>query len=81
MVTQIGKTAFSTLFGDNINKVPRDLSEVGPEQKQYRSSVTLSGRVENWDFSNVNPNRQYNPNTNTSTLTIKHSIDAIGPMK
>ena len=76
---EIGKTAFSTLFGDNINKVPRDLSEVGPEQKQYRSSVTLSGRVENWDFSNVNPNRQYNPNTNTSTLTIKHSIDAIGP--
>ena len=38
-------TAFITLINDNINKVPRDLSEVGPEQKQYRSSVQLFGRV------------------------------------
>ena len=36
---EINQTAFSTLFGDNINKIPRDLSEVGPDQKQYRSSV------------------------------------------
>ena len=40
-------TAFTPLFGDNINKVPRDLSEVGPEQKQFRSSVRLYGRVNN----------------------------------
>ena len=38
---ELGETAFSTLYGDNINKIPRDLSEVGPEQKQYRSSVKL----------------------------------------
>jgi hypothetical protein len=38
-------TAFIVLINDNINKVPRDLSEVGPEQKQYRSSVQLFGRV------------------------------------
>lgn len=36
---------FITLISDNINKVPRDLSEVGPDQKQYRSSVRLYGRV------------------------------------
>ena len=37
--------AHITLIGDNINKVPRDLTEVGPEQRQYRSDVKLFGRV------------------------------------
>ena len=36
------------LIGDNINKIPRDLTEVGPDQQQYRSSSTrLYVRVEN----------------------------------
>jgi len=35
------------LINDNINKVPRDLSEVGPLDKTYRSSVQLFGRVVN----------------------------------
>jgi len=35
------------LLNDNINKVPRDLVEVGPDQKQYRSSAELWGRVQN----------------------------------
>jgi hypothetical protein len=43
--TEIGETANIVLYNDNINKVPRDLKEVGPDQKQYRSSVTLYGRV------------------------------------
>ncbi len=38
-------TAHTVLFNDNINKIPRDLAEVGPDQKQYRSSVILYGRV------------------------------------
>ena len=42
---EVGQTAFITLLNDNINKVPRDLSEVGPEQKTFRSSVNLFGRV------------------------------------
>ena len=42
-----GKTANIILLNDNINKIPRDLSEVGPDQKQFRSSVQLFGRVEN----------------------------------
>jgi len=37
--------SYITLINDNINKVPRDLAEVGPDQKQYRSSVKLFGRV------------------------------------
>jgi len=37
--------AYITLIGDNINKVPRNLTEVGPEQRQYGSSIQLYGRV------------------------------------
>ena len=72
---EVNKTAFTTLFGDNINKIPRDLSEVGPEQKQYRSSVKLSGRVTNI-LKNETPfvdlNKQFFPGITT------HSVDAIG---
>ena len=72
---EVGETSFSTLFGDNINKIPRDLSEVGPEQKQYRSSIKLSGRVENILLNQtpwVNLNKQFYPGIKT------HDIDAIG---
>jgi hypothetical protein len=53
-------TSFVTLLNDNINKVPRDLSEVGPQDKTFRSSVRLFGRVENTNrsFSNIG-NEQY----------------------
>ncbi len=44
---EIGITSHTVLINDNINKVPRDLTEVGPDQKQFRSSVQLFGRVEN----------------------------------
>ena len=44
---EIGITSHAVLINDNINKVPRDLTEVGPDQKQFRSSVQLFGRVEN----------------------------------
>jgi hypothetical protein len=60
-------TAHFVSINDNINKIPRDLSEVGPNQRQYRSSVEIWGRVEN---ALINPlsvstayttNRQYYP--------------------
>ena len=40
-------TSFITLMNDNINKVPRDLTQVGPQDKTFRSSVKLFGRVMN----------------------------------
>lgn len=43
-------TAFITLFSDNINKVPRDLKEVGPQQLQFSSSADLYLRVSNSSF-------------------------------
>ena len=42
-----GQTSHLVLTSDNINKIPRDLNEVGPTQDQFRSSVKLYGRVEN----------------------------------
>ena len=48
LASQQNKIATAALISDNINKVPRDLSEVGPDQKQYRSSsVKLYLRVNN----------------------------------
>ena len=64
--------SFIPLSNDNINKVPRDLSEVGPTQKQFRSSIRLFGRVENNDIQYSNTgNKQYYPGKksfNVSTI-------------
>jgi len=56
---EINKTSHTVLINDNINKVPRDLNEVGPDQKQFRSSVRLFGRVENTNLTGT----QYVSNT------------------
>jgi hypothetical protein len=39
------KSSFFSLVNDNINKVPKDLTNVGPEEKEFRSSVKLFPRV------------------------------------
>jgi len=76
-----GREAHIVLSNDNINKIPRDLIEVGPDQQQFRSSVKLFGRVENYkvdmtgsgsDSSNMN--KQYQPNILGDTVVV------IGPM-
>lgn len=46
-ISQQRSTSHIVLFSDNINKVPRDLQEVGPTQELYRSSERLYGRVNN----------------------------------
>ena len=69
--------SFITLLNDNINKIPRDLSEIGPQDKQFRSSVVLFGRVENTDraFSNIG-NQQYFPGRKSfTTNTIEDLFD------
>ncbi len=72
---ELGSTSHVVLINDNINKVPRDLSEVGPDQKQFRSSVQLFGRVQNSaeNITTVNygkQSKQYYPGQNTDTATI-----------
>ena len=79
---EIGKTSHVVLINDNINKVPRDLSEVGPEQRQFRSSVQLFGRVENTNII-IDPtnnlgaaNTQYYPERSSDTVsTISTVVD------
>jgi hypothetical protein len=72
-------TAFITLFSDNINKVPRDLKEVGPQQLQFSSSVNLFARVTNTTFnSSLSTTKQYQPSTSPDTVTLIGTRDDIG---
>ena len=76
---EIGNTSHTVLINDNINKVPRDLNEVGPEQKQFRSSVQLFGRVQNTSdiIIDTNPgasSTQYYPDTNSDTVSTISTI-------
>ena len=74
---EIGKTSHTVLINDNINKVPRDLSEVGPQQRQFRSSVQLFGRVENTDTtaSTQDYNTQYYPGIKSDTVSVISTMD------
>jgi hypothetical protein len=80
---EVGKTSHIALISDNINKVPRDLAEVGPDQEQFRSSVKLYGRVENSDvevsetLTNIgDSNLQYYPDrTFDFASTVATNID------
>jgi hypothetical protein len=77
---ETNKVAHIVLINDNINKIPRDLVEVGPDQKLYRSSVQLFGRVENTmilDFPSSSPNNaQYFPSKKADTaIAIASSAD------
>lgn len=74
-VGEVNKTAHIVLINDNINKVPRDLSEVGPDQKQYRSSVQLYGRVENTADTSVTITGN-TPPYNSKTTKITYDIIA-----
>jgi len=57
--------SYISLLNDNINKIPRDLSEVGPQDKTFRSSVELFGRVENHNGDNS----QFFPGRNSFTTS------------
>ena len=79
-------TAHTVLFNDNINKIPRDLAEVGPDQKQYRSSVTLYGRVTNGMVGSAGAgtpfNSQYYPRLSYEGINaISHTSTAIASAK
>ena len=87
-----GRIAFASLFGDNINKVPRDLNEVGPTQNEFSSSVVLIGRVNNPNINNLNKgalapggpfyyeNRTYPWNCQYYPGRLKDEAVTIGPV-
>ena len=61
---EVENTSHIVLFNDNINKVPRDLAEVGPTQKEFPSSVRMFGRVNSVLLTNQNwvtPTAQFYP--------------------
>ena len=76
---EVGQTSHAVLINDNINKVPRDLTEVGPDQKQFRSSIQLFGRVQNVIPTNPitsgETNVQYYPGTSTDTVTVISTLN------
>jgi hypothetical protein len=78
---EIGNTSHAVLINDNINKVPRDLSQVGPQQKQFRSSVQLYGRVQNTSIE-IDPttdlgssNEQYYPGRSSDTVSTISTLN------
>jgi len=70
-IDETNETANIILLNDNINKIPRDLEEVGPDQKQFSSSVQLFGRVENTPTSNV----QFFPTNFSDTVVNIETTD------
>jgi len=80
LTKELGKTSHAVLINDNINKIPRDLSEVGPQQKQFRSSVEIFGRVENnVNVSSLEPNISknvaYYPGIKPDTVSIISTLN------
>ena len=75
---ELGETAFVTLISDNINKVPRNLQDVGPLQNQFTSDIKLFGRVTNTVNSTSNP-KYYN--TQFDPLSSPDSVNLVGTVK
>ncbi len=80
LVKELGKTSHTVLINDNINKIPRDLNEVGPQQKQFRSSVEVFGRVENnasvsATYPNISKNLPYYPGIKPDTVSIISTLN------
>ena len=55
------------LIGDNINKIPRELQDVGPEQREFASDVDVYGRV---DSNSWGSSTQYYPNRIADTVSL-----------
>ena len=77
---EVNETAHVVLIGDNVNKVPRDLKEVGPTQTEFNSSVSLFGRVTNSN-DGAKKNEQYYPSpTPDSVVLISDQKTLFGPI-
>ena len=63
-----------SLYSDNINKIPKDLLDVGPSQTNYRSDTKLSLRVENTSTSS----KQYYPGTDIEDVVLLSELTDLG---
>ena len=77
---ELDETAFCVLVHDNINKVPRDLSDIAAQDVQYNSGVTWFGRVQNNGVASVF-NTQYVPTTNPDSVSLLGTSTNLFPEK
>ena len=70
--------AYITLANDNINKVPRDLREVGSQDLLFSSDVRLYGRVTNVGNNNLNRNNQFYPDNISDRVVLIGTMQDIG---
>ena len=66
-----------SLFGDNLNKVPKDLFDVGPSQTNYRSDTKLSLRVQNVNTV-FNSSQQFYPGTDVEDVVSLSELTDLG---
>ena len=67
--------AFISLISDNISKVPRDLQEVGPDQKNFNSSSILFPRVDTPGPSTNAYNKMFNTDQEGSFVGTIATLD------
>ena len=66
------QVSYSILLGDNINKIPRNLKEVGPTDKEFTSDEQLYVRVNNPDINNKSSGRPYGVPAKTTPWTKQY---------
>ena len=80
-------TSLISIFGDNINKIPRNLNDVGATDIDFGSSVKLFNRVNpnSWDASITDTSGTfqfgYSYNTQSNVNNTPDTIDFIKPFK
>ena len=78
-----GETGFITLVSDNINKVPRNLQEVGPLQNQFTSDETMFPRVVNIAPFGTAPyiirTKQFDPSNSPDSVDLVGTVEDIFP--
>jgi uncharacterized protein (TIGR02145 family) len=77
--TEIGSTAFCVLVHDNINKVPRQLTEISNQDVQFNSDLTWFGRVTNNTAAGAGNNTQFFPNTTPDSVELIGGIRDVFP--
>lgn len=74
--------AHITLFGDNINKAPRDLNKISGQDKVFSSSVELVSRVDNNIYDNTaHTSFQNSSNRTYDEITLIGERNEIGLAK
>jgi hypothetical protein len=63
-----------SLYGDNVNKVPKDQTDIVPGQKTYSSTTDLVLRVNNI----TDNNEQFYPNTTVENITSLGELSDLG---